>query len=354
VDLVDQHCHGLLAGPFGGDAFAPYLTESEDPLPGGASWFDSPLGLAVRAVCAPLLGLPAHAAPQAYLERRAELGEAAVTRRMLGSTGIADYLVDTGIDGTLPLAELTAASGARAYPIVRLETLALQVLRDSGGAFDTAFAAALSTVDAVGVKSVAAYRYGLDLDPERPSPREVRAAAGTALRADRVADPVLLRHLLWAAVDRGLPVQVHTGFGDTDLTLHRADPALLTPFLRATRQAGTPIVLLHCYPYHRNAAYLAHAFPHVYADIGLTLNHTGPSAGTPLAEFLELAPFGKLLFSTDAYGPPELYATGAALFREHLDRVLAGWVERGACAAADATRITAMIGSTNARRLYAL
>ena len=31
----------------------------------------------------------------------------------------------------------------------------------------------------------------------------------------------------------GLPLQVHTGYGDPDLTLHRADPSLLTPFLRA-------------------------------------------------------------------------------------------------------------------------
>jgi len=27
----------------------------------------------------------------------------------------------------------------------------------------------------------------------------------------RVTDPVLLRHLLWTGVERGLPVQVHTG-----------------------------------------------------------------------------------------------------------------------------------------------
>src|SRR5262249_21281084 len=157
----------------------------------------------------------------------------------------------------------------------------------------------------VAVKSIAAYRHGLDLDPDRPPARAVAAAAGAWLaQADqtgtdrtsmaRLTDPVLLRHLLWAGLDSGLPVQVHTGFGDPDLTLNRADPALLTPFLRAAQPAGVPVVLLHGYPYHRNAAYLAHAFPHVYVDLGLTLNHVGSRAGAVVAEFLELAPFPKV------------------------------------------------------------
>jgi uncharacterized protein len=353
--LVDQHCHGLTQGPFDAATFAGYLTESRHPLPGGASWFDSRLGLAVRAVCAPLLDLPRHAAPAAYLDRRAELGEAEVTRRLLRATGIGDYLVDTGLPDTLPPTELAAASGARAHQVVRLEAVAEQVLRGGPERFTDRFEAALreATAGAVAVKSIAAYRYGLDLDPARPSPAAVaetatRTAATWAVGATpRVTDPVLLRHLLWAAVELALPIQVHTGFGDPDLTLHRADPALLTPFLRATEAAGVPVVLLHCYPYHRQAGYLAHTFPHVYLDLGLTLNHAG---GTLLAEFLELAPFGKVLFSTDAYGPPELYATGAALFRANLDRLLAGWD----CSPADAARVAAMIGAGNATSLYHL
>src|SRR5262249_5640868 len=197
--------------------------------------------------------------------------------------------------------------------------------------FAATFAEALGAAagTAVAVKSIAAYRHGLDLDPDRPPAHEVAAAAGAWLaKADRtgagrtaatvrLTDPVLLRHLLWAGLDTGLPVQVHTGFGDPDLTLNRADPALLTPFLRAAQATGVPVVLLHGYPYHRNAAYLAHAFPHVYVDLGLTLNHVGSRAGAVVAEILELAPFPKVLFSTDAYGLPELYALGATLFRRH-------------------------------------
>ena len=361
LGLVDHHCHGVVRHPLDRPTFESYLTESDRPAPEGLSRFDSQLGLAVRRWCPPLLGLDPHSPPEAYLERRAELAPEKVTRRLLLASGISDYLVDTGLDGDLTgPPELAAASGARAHEVVRLEAAAEAVLREGTSAtgFASAFADALHEAarTAVAVKSVVAYRHGLDVDPAPPAAAEVAAAAGAWLAAaartasPRLADPVLLRHVLWAGIDTGLPLQVHTGFGDPDLTLHRADPALLTPFLRAASRVD--VVLLHGYPYHRNAAYLAHVFPHVYVDVGLALSHVGARAGAVLAEILELAPFGKVLFSTDAYGLPELYVVGAALFREHLGRVLNGWIADGACTAGDAERIAHLVASENARRVY--
>ncbi len=52
---------------------------------------------------------------------------------------------------------------------------------------------------------------------------------------------------------------------------------------------------------------LAQAYPHVYLDVGLALHHVGARASAVLAESLELAPFGKALFSSDAAGPAELH-----------------------------------------------
>ncbi|MET9295629.1 amidohydrolase family protein [Streptomyces sp. NPDC003077] len=209
---------------------------------------------------------------------------------------------------------------------------------------------------AAGFKSVAAYRHGLALAPDPPDRGEVTAAAARWLASGgrRLTDPVLLRHLLWLAVATGRPLQLHTGFGDPDLRLHQADPALVTDFLRATADTGTDVILLHGYPYHRHAAYLASVFPHAYADVGLAVSHTGPRAEEVLAEFLELAPFGKLLFSTDAHGLPERYVIGAALFRTALGGVLSGWVRSGAWSAADAGRVGALIAAGNARRVYGL
>jgi uncharacterized protein len=365
IPLVDQHCHGVVAAATDEREFERMLTESRHPLPHGGSWFDTQLGLAVRAHCPPLLGLPAHALPADYLARRVELGVAELNQRLLRSTGIGDYLIDTGLNGSvLGWSDMAAVSDSRAYEVVRLEAVAehVQAAGTTAAAFPVAFAEALevATTAAVALKSVVAYRHGLDIDPARPTAHQVHAAADRWFRDTeatgnaRLTDPVLLRHLLWSGIDTGLPLQLHTGFGDADLTLHRSDPALLTPFLRAVEPAGVPVIALHCYPYHRQAAYLAHVFPHVYVDIGLTVNYVGLRAGAVLAETLELAPFGKVLFSTDAYGLPELYVVGAALFRKHLQRLLDEWVTEDACVVTDAERIASMVAGENARRVYRL
>ncbi len=361
--LVDHHCHGVVRAELGIGAFEGYLTEAAAPAAPGTTYFDTQTGFAVRRWCPPLLGLEPHCPPAAYLARRRELGAFEATRRLLRATGIGTYLVDTGLPGALTgPAELASAGGGTAHEVVRLETLAERVADGAGsaGAFVTDLAEAVHDAagTAVAFKSVAAYRHGLALAPEPPGPAEVRHAAGRWLAArgagDRVTDPVLLRHLLWNAVATGLPLQLHTGFGDPDLRLDQADPALLTGFIRATEGLGCDLVLLHGYPYHRQAAYLAHAFPHVHADVGLALTHTGARAEAVLAEALELVPFGKLLFSTDAYGLPELYVVGTRLFTGALERLLGGWVREGAWSADDAARVAGMVAAGNARRVYRL
>ena len=361
--LVDQHCHGVLRSGPGQADFETYLSESAAPAAPGTSFFDSQLGFAVRRWCAPVLGLAPHCAPDDYLRRRGELGTAEVTRRMLRASGIAAFLVDTGLPGDLLTpAELAEIAGAEAHEIVRLERLAE---RTADAARDThAFLAELSdgvrgaARTARGFKSVIAYRAGLDFAPHPPGTSEVYAAAdrwlSSRVRGGRLSDPVLLRHLLWSAVRTGLPLQIHTGFGDPDLRLDRCDPLLLTDFVRAAAPYGTPLVLLHCYPYHRGAGYLAAVFPHVYADFGLSLSHTGARAGAVLAELMELAPFGKLLFSTDAYGLPELYVVGARLFVAAVTGTTDVFTGSGAWSGTDAARVTALLASGNATRLYGL
>ncbi|MEU4846575.1 amidohydrolase family protein [Streptomyces gilvosporeus] len=359
--LVDHHCHGVLRYEPAPGTFAAYLTESDRPPAAGTTFFDTQTGFAVRRWCPPLLDLPAHCPPGDYLDRRRALGPDETRRRLLGATGIGAYLLDTGLPGDLTgPAETARAAGGTGYEVVRLEALAE---RTAIGARDAEeFTDALGTAiedaarTAVAFKSVAAYRHGLALDPLPPPPHEVHRAVRDWMAAGlpRLADPVLLRHLVWQAVATGRPLQLHTGFGDPDLRLDHADPALLTDLVKATADTGTDLVLLHCYPYHRQAAYLASVFPHVYADVGLALTHTGPRATAVLAEFLELAPFAKLLFSTDAYGLPELYLVGSVLFRTALAAVLGDWTATGAWSAADARRVGAMIAADNARRVYGL
>jgi predicted TIM-barrel fold metal-dependent hydrolase len=326
------------------------------------STFDSQLGFAIRKHCAPLLGLAPHASADDYLAARAQHDEASLSRLFLGAAGVSDYLIDTGYlgDAVTGVDELAKLSGARAHEVVRLESELEYVAahKSTVAAVPDALARRLEerTTDAVGLKSIVAYRHGFDFDPAEPTSAEV-ATALERWYADgptRVSDPVLLRWLLWTGARRGLPLQLHVGFGDPDLNLHKTTPLLLTEWLRLVEPLGTQVVLLHCYPFHREAGYLAHAFPHVSFDLGLTTIYVGARAAAVLAEGLELAPYAKLLYSSDAWGPAELHFLGATLWRRAVASVLGGFVDQGDWSAEDAVRVAALWGRDNARRLYQL
>ncbi|MER7836995.1 amidohydrolase family protein [Streptomyces sp. NPDC096040] len=361
LPLVDHHCHGAVTADLDPTEFESLLTEGA--VWPGVSPFDSPVGVAVRRHCAPLLDLDRHAPAADYLARRAELGWQEVNRRFLTAAHAETFCVDTGYAPhpvTSP-ADLANTSGAAAYEVVRLESIAEEVAArgiDAGeyaAAFRAAAEEAVRRPGVIAVKSVAAYRTGFDLDPARPTYSEVtRAAALWFARGGKLTDPVLMRHLLWTAVALGLPLQLHAGFGDSDLRLHLADPALLTDWLRLT--AGTiPVLLLHCWPYQRQAAYLATVFEHVHLDVGLTLHYVGPArAAAVLAEATEITPFRKLLYSSDAYGVAEFHHLGALSFRQGLAGLLQERVDSDELSTADAVRIAAWTGRDNARRLYGL
>jgi uncharacterized protein len=365
LELVDHHCHGIVRTELDRPAFEGLLTEGDGPGPLHGSHFDTQMGMGVRAICAPLLDLPRFAGVDDYLARRAELGADEVARRMLSGTGITDYLVDTGFrpDQLTSPTALAAYTGAAGHEIVRLEAVAEQLIVTTTA---QGFAAALRSelaersTTAAGFKSVAAYRIGLDLDPQRPTDDEVASAAGRWLESldpaapPSLADPTLIRFLIWTAVDLGGPLQFHVGYGDSDVDMHRCDPLLLTPLLRATAGLNVPVMLLHNYPFHRSAGYLAQVFDHVFVDVGLTMHNTGSRSGPILAELLELAPFGSVLFSSDAFGLAEIYAINAVIFRRGLAAFLDDGIAQDYWSSADAERIALMIGTTNARRAYRL
>ena len=367
IALVDHHAHPVLGSNLSRAIFEELITESDRAAPAGTTRFDSQLGIAVRRWCAPVLGLPPDTSPDEYLARRAELGPDEATRLLLRASGTACFLVDTGyvLDGMLGLEPMAEAAGAGVAEIIRLERVAEQAIvagDATADGFADRFRAALwdQAAGACGVKSIIGYRFGLDFDPAPPTAAEVAEAAGRWLGeieqggAIRITDPALLRHLLWTGVERGLPVQVHTGFGDPDADLRRCNPLYLRAFLERSEPSGVPIMLLHCYPYHREAGALAQAYPHVYLDVGLALNHVGARASAVVAESLELAPFSKVLFSSDAFGPAELHYLGALQWRRATAATLGAWVESGDWGGADAARVAGMIGADNARRVYRL
>ena len=93
----------------------------------------------------------------------------------------------------------------------------------------------------------------------------------------------------------------------------------MKPLIERFRE--TPFVLLHCYPFVREAGWLAHVYGNVWFDLSLTIPHVSRPAEV-LREALELAPASKLLYASDAARTPELYLLAATWWREALAEVL--------------------------------
>jgi predicted TIM-barrel fold metal-dependent hydrolase len=359
--LIDHHCHAVVLDDLDRPAFEALMNEAACPSPLGTTFFDSMLGLAVRRWCAPVLGLESHTSAEDYLVRRQQLGPEA-NRRLVAAAGIEAFMIDTGIDDhrLCSSAEVAALAGGTAFEVVRLEALAEDLLQGGTAVRDFAEAVeqSLRESTAVAAKSIAAYRVGLALPPNPPS-TDALVAALAALRPTasghyRLADPVISAWLAWTAIKIRMPLQIHIGYGDADIELRHADPLRLTPFLRATEKLGVPVLLLHNYPFHRNAAYLAQVFGHVFMDVGLAVHNTGALSQTLIRETLELVPFGKLLFSSDAYGLAELYYLGAELFRRGLSAVLGELIKADEMISQDADHLASLIARDNARRVYGL
>jgi uncharacterized protein len=364
LQLIDHHVHGAFNKPVDRAGFEASINEgSTDPVPDYMTMFDSPLGFAIRRWCAPVLDLPPHAPADEYWARRSEFGPDELTTAMLTKAGVSRWIVDTGFKGDLLTtpAQMTEHSGRPSSSILRLERLTEDLLEagtdpdDYPAAFRSALRDAADSPDVVGTKTIAAYRVNFDIDWSRPTDVAVvehaRALAshGSGLRVD---SPVLISFGVHEAAEHGLPIQVHVGFGDRDLDLNRCDPLLLLPLLRS--MTPVPVLLLHCYPFHRQAGYLAQAFDHVNFDVGLAINYLGSRSTALVGEALDTAPFAKQLYSSDAFGPPELHLLGAVLWRRAMGLVLGEWVRAGECSEQDAIAVVDMIGVHNAERVYSL
>ncbi len=356
LELIDNHVHGYWLDSPDRPRFENSLNEpNTEPLADVDSGFDTQLGFALRAHCAPLLDLPRHAGPDDYWAARTARTPAELARIFLPAAGVSDWLVDTGLPDVASLTEESANGFGRFHEVVRIEQVAEQAIvadRDYITAFRDILCA--RTHSAVATKTILAYRSGFDIDLSAPTEREVTAAARRWRDSGgmRLTDPVLLRFGLHEALRLGKPLQVHVGLGDRDCDLHRTNPMHLLDLLRQSGEV--PIVLLHCYPFEREAGYLAAAFNNVHIDVGLSVNHLGARAAAFLARALELAPFRKILYSSDAVGPVELQYLGASLWRAGMTEVLGGFVDRGQWSLDDAMRVADLVGRRNAQRVYAV
>ena len=291
VRLVDHHVHGALRDtPDRADARA-LLTESDRPVPPWMTMFDSPLGLAIRRWCAPLLDLEprrrgrrVRRAPHRARRGRGHAAHAA-PQRGRSTTSSRPATPPTSV---LDPAEMAAAA-QRVRGRDRPAGVGVRGARGRGRRRGGGAHVPRGAGRAHGGRGGPQERGRLPLRastsrPSRPRPprrwpRPGRCSRRPGRRAPGWPTRPCCATCSGRGVERGLPLQLHCGYGDPDLDLHRCDPLLLTRFLRLVEPRGVDVLLLHCYPYHRQAGYLAQVFPHVYFDVGLAVNHTGAGIG---------------------------------------------------------------------------
>jgi predicted TIM-barrel fold metal-dependent hydrolase len=213
----------------------------------------------------------------------------------------------------------------------------------------------------VALKSIAAYRTGLDI---QKTPRDFAEHRFYALKHEcrdqplRLADRPLIDFLVTQALEiaakHGIPVQFHTGFGDPDLNLQLVNPLNMRSVFEDPRFRRAPIVLLHAsYPYVQEAGYLASVYPQVYLDFGLAVPFLSVAGMRRVVQqLLELAPTSKLMYSSDAHNIPELYYLGAKWGREVLAQVLDEAIQDGDLTAKEAESVGRAILSENAETLH--
>ncbi len=365
LSLIDNHCHSVKLSKLTQLEFGNLLRESPPRKGGEEEAFHSMIGMSVLKSCPGVLGTTGFVEPSEYIELRESLAPLEVATRFMNSLDVSVHLVDTGFNaGDLAsLEEFSHLSQSVVYEVVRLEAIAEETLLNYGAeTFLEVFPDILRSrvSKAAGVKCIAAYRGGLDLTANMPDSRQVyqelkRLVTDAKSSKVRVYGTLIESYLAHLALEvLTLPIQFHVGFGDPDVQIDRANPSHLTPFIRRAAELGREVILLHCYPYHREAAYLTHAFENVYLDLGLTMNYVGSRSVDVLMETLELAPFERVMYSSDAYGLAELHFLGQLIFRDALTQVLHTWIAGSMCSLKYAKGVADLVGSRNAQRLYRL
>jgi predicted TIM-barrel fold metal-dependent hydrolase len=297
------------------------------------------------------------------LARRSAVDLTGYTDELIDQSGTGIILADDGYPDTSP-AEFQSYTSAEVYPILRLEPIVEELLSEHNtlealvDTFEQRVKTALAD-DYVALKSIAAYRCGLELlHPDE-------AATAAADRYDSVRgsfdghldDRALISHCLHRAgriaASHGAPVQFHTGFGDRDAHPEYVNPTYLYGYLAAHPE--TPVVLLHGgYPYVQTAGYVTSTFSNAYLDLSLANPFVQHGVESMFRHALETVPATKLLYGSDAFTTPELYLLAAERARTDLTTVLADLVADGFYTEAYAQEVAEMILRENALGLYNL
>jgi predicted TIM-barrel fold metal-dependent hydrolase len=307
---------------------------------------------------------------EAILSARQQLDEQDLIRNFLRAANFDVLLIDKGYpppDLLLSDAAVSDLANCRVAPMLRVELLMQRLITENTtlAAVVDALRAALHDVRGQGyvaLKSIVAYRTGLDISSWMiDDVEEAFAVARRELQENgsiRLAHKPLLDTLLHVTFEEAarqeLPIQFHTGYGDADADMLLANPLHLRAVLERSEYRSMPVVLLHeSYPYTQQGAYLATIYENVYFDLSYGIPFLGYHE---MLEFtraaFSVAPYSKLLYSSDAVGIPEIHWVSALDGRRILGQVLGECVANGDLSHAEAEQAGMAVLHDNALRLY--
>lgn len=297
----------------------------------------------------------------------ADAGYREYVRALYAAAGLTALVMDFGIPlPQLDVAEVKNELPVEVVPIFRIEPLIADLLKtDIGWAefqrrYDETLAEALTNQGYHGLKSIIAYRTGLEVSPLSRTPDQGlqaldairRGLGGNSMK--KLRDHLLCR-ALELSIEHDRPMQIHTGMGDFEVNLPLCRPAYLMDLLRFPTFRACRVILVHTgYPYQREAAYMANVLPRVYCDVSEGIPFAGHAARAIFSEVLEMAPISKVVYGSDGFTVPEIAFTSALVGKQALAQVLDGLVADGFLGEPEAQDAAGMILAGNARELYGL
>lgn len=301
--------------------------------------------------------------------------EAVVEHRNLMAVDFRQYTRDlfsdaklTGVVGDFgypqpPLnkAEYADLSGTRIWEIHRIEPAMVELSQEcqTFAEFSEKYRAnltdALHTKGIVGLKSIIAYRSGLEI---APIDEQAAAAEYGEFRDNTRAVVKKFRdYCLHVAMEECTKAEkvmhIHTGVGDGEVVLSKASPSFLIDMLRDKKYENTKVHLVHGgYPWIEEAAFIVSILPNVYMDISLQNPFSGHGVKRILSQVFEFAPFDKVMYGSDAFTVPEMNWMGVQLFKDSFEEVLNSWIDSDYMDVETAQAIGEMVLYRNFENVY--
>ena len=379
--VVDSHCHAFLPEKET-ESFEQYLTLADHPVPKEDMVNTFLYRQVVRELSRVLNFKGRHEEIVEERRKRYKQDPVGYIKLLFEDANIDTLLVDTGYPAeefsgySIDLKDFSKLVPSGVREIFRIDLVVYDLLK-SQVPFDVAVEQfheqTRSAVKngAVGLKSVIAYRTGLEI--QRSAEEEVRGVYDKFIAEARSGKSV--RDILSSrskhvkivydyfvflgvedSVELDVPFQMHVGMGDAPfIDLRIANPILMHDLINDESAKNAKIVLTHGgYPYIEEAAFLVNAYPNVFLDLSETIPFISIGIKEKLLNLFEMAPTTKLMYGSDGYNIPELHWISSIQTKRALSAALNELLESKEIDEDWAHEIAKDFLSENAKRIYKL